>query len=50
MILLRTKPIVPEGVLVVVRIKYSEPKLNQQSGSIVKKVPRDWSRRIHSVN
>jgi hypothetical protein len=50
MVLPRAKPIVPEGVLVVVRIKYNEPKLNQQRGSIVKKVPRDWSRGIHSVN
>ncbi len=48
--LLRAKPIVIEGVLVVVKIKYSEPRLNQHSGSIIRRFPRDWSRRIHSVN
>jgi len=48
--LLRAKPIVIEGVLVVVKVKYNEPRLHQQSESIVKRVPRDWSRRIHSVN
>jgi hypothetical protein len=35
---------------VVVRVKYSEPIFNQQNGSIIRAVPRDWSRRIHSVN
>jgi hypothetical protein len=31
-------------------VKYSEPILNQKNGSIVRRVPRDWSRGIHSVN
>jgi hypothetical protein len=33
-----------------VRVKYSKPKFNQQNGSIVNEVPRDWSRGIHNVN
>ncbi len=49
-VLPKTKPIVAKGVLVVVKIKYSEPRLNQQSGSIVRGVPRDWSKKIHNVN
>jgi hypothetical protein len=40
-VLPRAKPTIIEGVLVVVRVKYSEPKLNHQSGSIVRGVPRD---------
>jgi hypothetical protein len=35
---------------VAVRIKYSEPKLNQQNGNIVQKVSRDWRKRINNVN
>jgi hypothetical protein len=35
---------------VAIRVRYSELICNQQNGSIVKGVPRDWSRRIHSVN
>jgi len=35
---------------VVVKVKYNEPRLNQQIESIVRRVPRDWSKRIHSVN
>jgi hypothetical protein len=27
----------------VVRLRYSEPKFNQQSGSIVRGVPKDWN-------
>ncbi len=49
-VLPRVEPMVVEGVLVVVKVRYSEPKLNQQSGSIVRKVPRDWSKGSHSVN
>ncbi len=33
-----------------VRVRYNEPILNHQSGSIVRGVPRDWSKGIHSVN
>ncbi len=33
-----------------VRIMYSEPIFNHQSGSIVRGVPRDWNKGIHSVN
>ncbi len=43
------EPIVAKDVHVVIRVRYSEPKLNQQNGSIVKGVPKDWSRGIHSV-
>jgi hypothetical protein len=39
-----------KGVHVAVRVKYNEPIFNQQNGIIVRGVPRDWSRRIHSVN
>jgi hypothetical protein len=42
--------LIAECVLVVFRIKYNEPKLNQHSGNIVKGVPWDRSRRIHNVN
>jgi hypothetical protein len=40
-ILPRIKWIVAKGVLVIARVKYSEPRLNQQSGSIVRGIPRD---------
>ncbi len=33
-----------------IRMRYSEPKVNQHHGSIVNGIPRDWSRGIHSVN
>jgi hypothetical protein len=33
-----------------IKVRYSEPILHQQNGSIIKGVPRDWSRGIHSVN
>ncbi len=36
-----TKWIVAKGVLVIARVKYSEPRLNQQNGSTVKGIPRD---------
>jgi hypothetical protein len=35
---------------VVVRMKYSELRSNQQNGSIVGGGPRDWSKGIHNVN
>jgi hypothetical protein len=35
---------------VTIRVRYDEPKLNQQNGNIVKGVPKDWSRRINNVN
>ncbi len=34
----------------VVKVKYNEPIFNQQNGSIIRGVPRDWSKKIHSVN
>jgi len=46
----RIELIVAENVPMVVRVKYNEPKVNQQNGSIMNGVPRDWSRRIHIVN
>jgi hypothetical protein len=42
-VLPRAKPIMAKVVPVVVRMRYSEPKFNQQNGSIVRGVPRDWS-------
>ncbi len=41
---------VVEGVHVVVKVRYNEPRLNQQNVNIVKGVLRDWSRGIHSAN
>jgi hypothetical protein len=35
---------------VAIKVRYSEPRLNQHNGSIVRGVLRDWSRGIHSVN
>jgi len=49
-ILPRAEPTIVEGILAIVKIKYSEPRFNQRSGSIVRGVLRDWSKRIHSVN
>ncbi len=34
----------------VVRVRYSEPRGNQQNGSIISGVPKDQSRGIHNVN
>jgi len=39
-----------KGLLVAIKVKYNEPILNQKNGSIVRRIPKDWSRRIHSVN
>ncbi len=49
-VLPKTKPIVAKGVLMVVKVRYNEPKVNQQNGNINNVVPRDQSRGIHSVN
>jgi hypothetical protein len=35
---------------VAIRVKYSELRFNQQNGSIVGGIPRDWSKGIHNVN
>jgi hypothetical protein len=39
-----------EGVPIAIRTRYNEPIFNQWEGSILRGVPRDWSRGIHSVN
>jgi hypothetical protein len=44
------EPIVAESALAVVKVRYNEPKLNQHNGSMVRRIPRDWSRKIHNVN
>jgi hypothetical protein len=49
-VLPRVEPIILEGVPMVVIMRYNEPKVNQQNGSIISGVPRDWCRKIHSVN
>jgi hypothetical protein len=49
-VLPKAEPIVIEGVLVVVRMRHNEPIFNQQNGNIIKGVPRDWNKGIHSVN
>jgi hypothetical protein len=33
-----------------VRMRYNEPRFNQQNGSIIRRVPRDWRKRIYDVN
>jgi len=33
-----------------IRVMYSEPRFNHQSGNIITCVPRDWSKGIHRVN
>jgi len=49
-VLPKAVPIVAEGILMVIKVTYNEPKDNQQNGSINNGVPRDWSRGIHNVN
>jgi hypothetical protein len=49
-VLPKVEPTIVKGVLVDIRINYSEPRHNHQCGSIVKGVPGDWRRGIHSVN
>jgi hypothetical protein len=49
-VLLKAKPIVVGRVLVAIKVWYNEPRFNQENGSIVRGVPRDWSRGIHSGN
>jgi hypothetical protein len=49
-ILPRAEPILLEGVPMFVRVRYSEPKVNHQNGSINSGVLRDWNRGIHNVN
>jgi hypothetical protein len=49
-ILPKAKPIVAKHVLMVIKVRYNEPKFNQHNGSIVREVPRDLSRGIHNVN
>jgi hypothetical protein len=34
----------------VIKVRYSEPRFNSQNASIVRGVPRDWSKGIHNVN
>jgi hypothetical protein len=40
-VLLRAKPTIIECVHMVVKVRYSEPRLNQQNGNIVRGVSRD---------
>ncbi len=35
------KPTIAKGVPMAIRVRYNELRLNQQNGSIVKRVPRD---------
>jgi len=43
-VLLRTKPIIAQGIPLAIKVRYSEPRINQQSGNIVKGVSRDWNK------
>jgi hypothetical protein len=49
-VLPKVEPIVIEGVLMVIKMRYIEPIFNQQNGNIIKGVPRDGNKGIHSVN
>jgi hypothetical protein len=49
-VLPRAESIVVECVLVAIIVMYSEPRFNQQNGSIIKGVPRDLNKGIHNVN
>ncbi len=49
-VLPRAKLIVVEHVHVVVRMRYNEPRFNEQNGIIVRRVLRYWNKRIHNVN
>jgi hypothetical protein len=33
-----------------IKVRYSELRLTQQSRNVVRRIPRDWNRKIHSVN
>jgi hypothetical protein len=44
-ILLKAKPTIIKGVLVDVKIRHNEPKLNQHNGSIVKRVQKGLEQR-----
>jgi predicted amino acid racemase len=35
------EPTIAQGVSMVVKVRYNEPKLNQQSGNIIKGISRD---------
>ncbi len=40
-VLLKVEPIITKGIPMAIKIKYSEPKFNQQSGGIVRGDPKD---------
>jgi hypothetical protein len=40
-ILPRAKPTIAQGIHVAIKIRYSEPRLNQQNGNIVRGYSRD---------
>jgi hypothetical protein len=46
----RVKLIMVERVLTAVKVTYNEPKFNQHNEILVRGVPMDWSRVVHSVN
>jgi hypothetical protein len=49
-VLPRAKPTIVEGGPVAIRMRYNEPRFNEWNGNIIKGVPRDWSKGIHTVN
>jgi len=49
-VLLKVEPTLVKGVPTAIKVRYNEPKHNHQCGSIVRGVPRDWRKGIHSVN
>jgi hypothetical protein len=40
-VLPRTKPTIAQGVLMAIKVRYNEPRLNQHSGNIVRGVSKD---------
>jgi hypothetical protein len=49
-VLPKVELVVAKCVPTTIKMNYSEPKFNQQNGSIIKGAIRDWSKRIHNVN
>jgi hypothetical protein len=49
-VILKAEPTIAKGVPMAIRARYNEPIFYQQNQSIVRGVPRDWSKGIHNVN
>jgi hypothetical protein len=49
-VLLGIEPTVVVDVPMAIRVRYNEPIVNQQNGSINRGIPKDGSKGINSVN